>query len=149
MAYTPPFNTPFSTSAAFSLARYETIREDLERILKRNRPLVRVDRTLAGAEEDSVRREQKREWDVSKWLESGVDSMIDQKGISYGSYLRLRVELLTDALGQLVIANSDWDPLSDESRAIGVLVREWRYSEFSYYQDEDRDQESGGRPTFH
>lgn len=138
-----------NTSAALSLARYETIREDLERILKHNRMIDRVDRILAGTEEDVARHEKKREWDVSKWLESDLDSMIDQKGISYGSYLRLRVELLTNDLSRLVIANSDWDPLSDESRAIGVLVRRWRDSEFSYYEDKGSDQVSGGRSTFH
>jgi patatin-related protein len=134
-----------NSAAALLLARYETIREDLQRVLERNQLLDRVDRILCGTDDDIARREKAGGWDVNQWLESDLDDMIGRKGLAYGSYLRLRVELLTDELAGLVIGNSDWDPLSDESRAMGVLVRTWRDDRYCYYKDP----EDSEKDTFH
>lgn len=126
-----PPNPVENVAAAFSLARYETIREDLQRVLARNRLISRVESIVSEREQDVKYRagsEPVRSEDFATW---DLEDMIKAEGVAYGGYHRLKLGALTDELAELIARVSGFDPQSDESVAIRYFVREWRKK---YYQ---------------
>jgi patatin-related protein len=95
-----------SLNAAVTLHRYETIREDLQRILERNRLIERVREVVSRVEED-----------VKKWQASGMprasrgagqdyarrtlEDEIHERGPGYAGYHRLKVRAVTDELAAI------------------------------------------------
>jgi patatin-related protein len=121
---------------ALNLARYETIREDLEEIIRRNRLIERVDRILKGTWDDIRNSASKKSPDsVDAWLGKSLDAMIDREGIAYGGYLRLRVAQLTDDLAEIIACQAGFDTRSDLFQAVRYLVRAWRDLRYDYYPD--------------
>ena len=118
------------TAASMSLPHQETIREDLERLLQRNRLLNRVERILTNTELDvGVYFENQTRPKVDPgidWAKRGLKEMIQQRGPGYGGYHRLKVSILTDELAALLARVAGFDEDSDEFEAIRYLVREWR-----------------------
>jgi patatin-related protein len=120
-----------SLAALVTLPRYETIREDIERVLQQNRLIGRLLRiTNDGKLEDDI-----TSFNNSHQLENNtalsqqdksLDEMIQDKGISYGSYHRLRVSAVTDDLAQLLTCAVNFNVDSAEFLAIRRLLREWR-----------------------
>ena len=136
-----PPNAVENVAAAFSLARYETIREDLQRVLARNRLITRVESIVSEREQDvryGAGAEPVRAKDFEKW---DLEDMIQAQGVAYGGYHRLKLGALTDELAELIARVSDFDPQSDESVAIRYFVREWRKK---YYRP---DINHSGRPN--
>lgn len=116
-----------NVNAALSLARYETIREDLERILDRNRLIERVERILSGIEEDAkIAKRAVPGFAASTYGSDGLAKSIEMHGASYGGYHRLKVAELTDQLSEMIARVGAFDPDSDQFRAIRYLVRLWR-----------------------
>lgn len=128
-----------NTVGAFTLARYETIREDLERVVARNRLIERVNTLVEGLEEDVRIGEfggyKTRETYASLYL----DDIIDEPGmgIPYGGYHRLKVGAVTDDLARMVTCAADLDPDSDDFLAIRHLVRAWRNEHFERHRSDD------------
>lgn len=120
-----------SLAALVTLPRYETIREDIERVLQHNRLIGRLLR---------ITNDWKLESDISSFndfhqlennttisqQDKSLDDMIREKGISYGSYHRLRVSAITDDLAQLLTCAVNFNVDSAEFLAIRRLLREWR-----------------------
>jgi patatin-related protein len=124
----PPAATPSAietTLKGVSLARYETIRSDIARLVERNRLIDRV-RTLGlGVLEDLGR--------AAVALPEGDDlrALIAAHGPAYGGYHRLRVATLTDELAGTIADQARVAPASDIRRALRWVVRAWRNTQFA------------------
>jgi patatin-related protein len=115
---------------ALSLARYETIREDLQRILAQNRLIRRVEYYISRLEQDF-------EWgrDSLRPTESFSANDLRQRiralGPSYGGYHRLKVSAVTDDIATWITRASGFDLDSDQFLAIHYLTLAWRVNNFS------------------
>jgi patatin-related protein len=118
------------------LPREETIRQDLQAILDRNRTIERIDRVLRGVVEDVFpeggRSESRQRVSGDDWGELGIAAGIEQYGRGYGGYQRLKVATVTDDLTSLVASLAGFDQDSDELLAMRYLVRRWRDDSFEY-----------------
>jgi len=131
-----------AAAALSSLPRYETIVQDLNRLLERNRLVERVENIMRGMEQDiiygSIQRHTRDEFlkllqdpeKLKEWLKS--------KGSSWGSYLRLRVAEVTDDLTLLVARAAGFSEESDEFLAIRYLVRQWRQSHYNPHMEDGK-----------
>jgi patatin-related protein len=137
-------------AALTDLPTYETIREDLQRVLERNRLVARVNRITSNIENDIAR------YDASggrqrvsarpklrpdEWRQLDLSEMIDDFGIYYLPYRRLRVSDATDQMTQLVAHIANFDAESDQFTALRCLISAWRDRTYVDYHAED------GRPT--
>ncbi|MDX6695136.1 MAG: hypothetical protein QOF02_2739 [Blastocatellia bacterium] len=134
-----------------ALPRYQFIRDDLQRLLNRNRLLERVNRILQGVERDEVerfkyeRRKKKRQAEAERlgltieeeekvqpplssyqFAQKKMKEMIVLMGSSWGGYQRLRVSETTDDLTRIITRAAGLDEESDEFMAIRYLARVWR-----------------------
>ncbi len=130
-------------AAVLTLPRYETIREDLQRILQRNAMVERVLRITRGIEDDvnavkGTRVESKKGID---WAHQDLKEMIRQKGIGYGGYQRLKVGAVTDELAELIVRASGLDENSDHLLAIRYLIRAWRSKHYTVYYAKNKPKE--------
>lgn len=135
-------------AAAVLLPRYETIREDLEQILQRNRALRQLRRILlaAGKRTASYRtrflqplKGLEKELRAETWIRSGLREMEEEYGVSYVLYHQLRVELVLDNLARLAarvgqLEEGDW------VRAIRALIQVWKEASYAIERGE-------GKPT--
>jgi patatin-related protein len=114
-------------AATVGLPRYETIREDLERVMARNRLTERV-RIITQALEEDVPAEAERMGiqDAGDWSKLYLKDMVKQYGIAYGGYHRLRVAAATDWLAKVVSRAAGLGEASDLVLATRQLVRVWR-----------------------
>lgn len=125
-------------SAALFLPRQETIREDLQRVLKRNRLIHRVESILSGLEQDvAVTTADVEPMHDPNFGQYDLASMIRKFGLGYGSYHRLKIAALTDHISQVMASLAGFDPDSDEFLAVRYLVRAWRDEKYVAYKAED------------
>jgi patatin-related protein len=118
-------NALTNTLKVVTLARYETIRADIERLTDRNRLLERV-RTLGlGVVEDIAHRPPEEPQD------DDLQDITEKYGPAYGGYHRLRVATLTDSLADTLADHAGVAPSSDLRRAIRMVVRAWRSDKFA------------------
>jgi patatin-related protein len=120
-----------ASAALSSLPRYETIVEDLTRLLERNLLIERLDHIMRGMERDLIDMPPKEPLTRKELLEKLKDrekalEWIKSKGAPWGSYQRLRVAVVTDDLTLLVARAAGFSEESDEFLAIRYLVRHWR-----------------------
>lgn len=143
-------------SALLTLPRYETIREDLERVKERNRLIARVNAITSGVDrdEEAVRMQVSSKApanDFESWKELGalaplptgnlwskeylldenvgeldLADMIKRKGRAYAAYHRLRISSVTDQLAKLIARVAGFDEDSDYFIIIRSMVRGWR-----------------------
>ena len=123
----------------------ETIREDLEAVLVRNRRIERVERIVRQAEhyiatrkEDPFERIDVIDGAVPKWRERDMSDMVNYYGLSFLGYRRLRVMTATDDIADRLAVWWDIDRRSDRLYALRALARAWR--EGTYYEDRPKDQ---------
>lgn len=134
-------NVVENVSAALSLARHETIRGDLERVLERNRLVDRVNRIIRGIDEDlasrdeSDRRAERPPHDSRLYPGLDLGDMITLHGIAYGGYHRLKVSALTDEIAEYVSRVAGFNEKSDEFQAVRQIVGAWRSKRYSPYRD--------------
>jgi patatin-related protein len=143
-------------SALLTLPRYETIREDLERVKERNRLIDRVNSIIAGVDRDEnavdlQMRGKAPANEYESWKEFGalaplpsgnlwgredlkdehmgeldLADMIKRKGRAYAAYHRLRISAVTDQLAKLIARVAGFDENSDYFLIVRSLVRAWR-----------------------
>jgi patatin-related protein len=140
-------------SAVLTLPRYETIREDLERVKERNRLIDRVNSIIAGVDRDADAVTSKMQIPANEYeswkalgalaLPSGtawgeeflpdkelgdldLADMIKRKGRAYAAYHRLRISAVTDQLAKLIARVAGFDENSDYFIVIRSMVRAWR-----------------------
>ncbi|HEY0385722.1 MAG TPA: patatin-like protein, partial [Pyrinomonadaceae bacterium] len=132
-----------------TLPRYQFIRDDLQRLLERNRLIERVNRILKGVERDEVERMRKHslargadlvhqdqaEAPLSSYEfgQKTIGEMIERMGSAWGGYQRLRVAETTDELVMMIGRAAGFDEQSDEYMAIRYLVRTWRFENYDAY----------------
>jgi predicted acylesterase/phospholipase RssA len=156
-------------SALLTLPRYETIREDLERVKERNRLIDRLKAITTGVDRDEsrVKQEMSREIpanDYDAWKKFGtlaplpsgnvwsedyfydaqlgnldLADMIKRKGRAYAAYHRLRISAVTDGLAKLIARVAGFDENSDYFIVIRSMVRCWRVLTYVEHRDPDGD----------
>lgn len=152
-------------AALVSLPRYETIREDLQRVKDRNRLIERVNAITEGVDRDYFKvkpPDKKRggEDHIKQWMSLGaladlpederwakpivldkdlvqfdLADMIKRKGRGYSAYQRLRISSVTDELAKLIARVGDFDENSDYFIIIRSFIRAWRVR--TYYEHRD------------
>lgn len=125
-------------AALFDLPTYETIREDLERVIQRNRLINRVNRITAAIEKDLDQSGLQRPSLLSReWKTFDLADMVNRFGIYYLPYRRLRIAAASDELAKLVARIAGLDENSAHFFAIRVLIRAWRELNYSDYHTPD------------
>jgi patatin-related protein len=139
-------------NALVGIPLYETIREDLQVILQRNRRIERVERIVRLGEEDVERLLRERSegrFDrvrlddagcVRDWRTLWLDAMVNYYGEAYLPYQRLRVYAGTDWQAEQMAGAWGVDPESDSQYALRALARRWRERHFA-----DQAKGAGGR----
>jgi patatin-related protein len=140
--------------ALLDLPTYETIREDLQKVLQRNLLIDRVQSITSGIEKDvnellpaQLRERLKTFRELDKpagetpvpeepmWAQRNLTAMVKEKGRSFLSYRKLRISAVTNEIAQLLARLLNFDADSDQLLAIRCLVRAWR--ETNYFDDRD------------
>jgi patatin-related protein len=145
-ASSPPNALQNAGAALVTIPGYETIREDLQRVLARNRLVERVGRVTSGAETDlghwsdaTADRESAladhSEPHTAAFADEDLRSMIARFGVAYGGYHRLKVAEQTDRIAEWFAAAAGLDPASDHVHAVRYLVRAWRDAHYTHYFD--------------
>ncbi len=126
-----------AAAALTRLPRYETIREDLQRILDRNRTIDR----LHGVTDDVIRviEEANRLGKIETfipisgavWAKQDLSDSLKRYGPAYGGYHSLKVSATTDDIAELVTRVAGFAEHSDEFLGIRLLVRSWRVQIFT------------------
>jgi patatin-related protein len=119
-----------SLAALLVLPRYETIREDLERVIHRNLEIERVDRIVADVRDRISAPTWKAQPDA--WIHSKPDA----HGSGYATYERLKVSSVTDELANLLTAAYGIDPNGAFGRAVRTLAGAWRDLEYPHTADQ-------------
>ncbi|WPB55533.1 patatin-like protein [Xylophilus sp. GOD-11R] len=124
-----------SLAAVLSIPRYESIREDLQAVLARNRRIERVERVvrlgeLAVNPNDPFSIRLNAEKKVPEWSGLTLSQMVDYYGSAFIPYQRLRISSATDRLADRLGRRRGIDADSDEQYALRALVRVWRESVF-------------------
>ena len=143
-------NKPDAIENAFAalstIPRYETIREDLEAVLARNRRIERVERIVRQVEADierspadPFRRIKLIDGKVPDWTSLDLSRMIDYYGVAFLPYQRLRLASVTDDIAERLAVWWDIDRRSDRFYALKAMARAWR--EGKYYENESEKQE--------
>jgi patatin-related protein len=116
------------SAALLSLPRYETIREDLQRVRDHNRLVERVQSILTSVDKDKkigTPRKTKSFTD-DEWSKLDLAQVVTEKGIGYVAYHRLDISSVSDDLAKLVTRVAGFDEESDHFMIIRSLVGEWR-----------------------
>lgn len=115
-------------AALLSLPRYETIREDLQRVRDHNRLVDRVNSILNNVDEDKKigKPDPKETFNDDEWSKLDLADVVKAKGIGYVAYHRLDISSVSDELAQLVTRVAGFDEESDHFMIIRSLVGEWR-----------------------
>ena len=125
------------TSALVSLPRYETIRQDLHEVERRNERVSHVRQTLDSLEADvqaagpRYRPSHLQSTDGEDWAKKSLRDMIAAKGVSYGGYHRLKVSLLTQEVAEILTAAAGRRPDSPFAAAFHAIVNKWTKESYS------------------
>jgi patatin-related protein len=113
--------------AGATLARYETIREDVDRVLARNRLIERVDRFLDELDSDVQAWAKKLSGDPEKnLLTLDLAQRFAIFGPAYGGYHRLKVAATTDDFTSWAARAAGFEIGSGPWIAIRYLIKAWR-----------------------
>jgi patatin-related protein len=118
-------------AALLTLPRVETIREDIERLLERNRDLARlsdVARSVDIALRDEATLTPFPPGDV--WRTMSAREWMNQVGVQYAAYYRLHVASVLDDLARTITRAAGFDEESDEEAAIRCYVQAWANDRF-------------------
>jgi len=141
----PPDVLQNATASLSAIPSYETIREDLERLLERNKLIERVSRLITGAENDVFEfltifgnTHTNPLTSGAEWESKGLEDIVRWKGQTVLPYYRLRIAELTDDLAKLVARMIGVSEESEYFQTIRTLVRIWREERFSNYKGEKK-----------
>jgi patatin-related protein len=130
-------------AALNTIPQYETIREDLEAVLTRNRRVERVERIVRQGEADIEMREDnpfKRinllDGKVPDWTSRDMGDMIEYYGVAFLPYRRLRMMTVTDDIAERLAVWWGIDRGSDRLYALKALARVWREAKYYEYKNQ-------------
>ncbi|NTW70146.1 MAG: patatin-like protein [Chlorobiaceae bacterium] len=142
--------------ALLKLPRYETIREDLEKIFERNRLIERVDRMIKNLERDKTVFDENngsyQKWQPAyssepeplwassnlsdeEWGRLDLTEMTMRKGPGYVAYHRLEIAVVTDDFSRLLTRVAGFDEETDYSLVFRYLLRAWREMNYCEYRE--------------
>jgi patatin-related protein len=104
-----------SLDALIELPRYETIRQDLEALLRWNVNVARIKRVMAYVEQIAVQQ-----------IGDGDTTMLDTNSVPFRAYIRLRLSAVTDAVANRIARALNLDEKSGDADSIRVLAGVWR-----------------------
>ena len=113
------------TAALLTLPRYETIRDDLQDIIERNK-LFRQIADLTAKVDADVRSKPASNTAGTVYEQTPLYELVKTHGVFYGTYHRLKVEEVTAHLASTIAFALDFDPQSDEREAIRLILKAWR-----------------------
>ena len=116
------------SAALLSLPRYETIREDLQRVREHNLLVERVTTILNNINDDITDdpKWESKGFTDDEWRKMELSEVVKDKGIGYVAYHRLDVHSVSNDLAQLVTRVAGFDEESDYFMIIRSLVGAWR-----------------------
>ena len=121
-------------AALLDLPAYETIREDLQRLIQRNKLINRINRITAAVDQDLDQSGKQRPTLRSgEWETLDLAGMITKFGVYYLPYRRLRIAAVTDALAYLVARILDIEEDSAGFFAIRFVIQAWREQMYPDY----------------
>ena len=121
-------------AALLDLPAYETIREDLQRLIQRNTLINRINRITSGVDKDlELSGESRPRLNSGEWETLDLAEMVEKFGVYYLPYRRLRIAAVTDALAYLVARILDLEEESAQFFAVRVLIRAWREKAYPDY----------------
>lgn len=132
-------------AALAGIPRLETIREDLQGLLARNREIARVRDAIArmsippGRVNFLVNPMPTQEWEALT-LEQTV--AVGDWGPSYAIYHRLKVDAVADWVAHVVARASGFDSQSDHALAVRYLAEGWNASHYDERGEEGRETEN-------
>ena len=116
-----------------TIPQYETIREDLEAVLARNRRIERVERIVRQVEADIETRKTDPferlkliDGEVPAWSSLDLGAMINYYGLAFLAYHRLRISAVTDDIAERLAICWDVNSGSDRFYALKAMARVWR-----------------------
>jgi patatin-related protein len=138
-----------------SLPRTETIREDVQRILDRNRQIQRINGVLNPLQRDLAARGGSEVGPLTKgrfasrFLDRGdKPGLVEDYGAGYGGYQRLRVGVTTEDLAELISRVAGLKEDSDEVLGVRYVVRAWRDRHYSHFARDPQGQLIEGKEPF-
>jgi len=127
-------------AALLELPMYETIREDLQRLMDRNDLITRVNQITDAIEQDlEDARLQRPTLRPGEWESLDLAGMVQRFGIYYLPYRRLRIEAATDELARSVAKMLRVDEDSANFVAVRALIQVWRDKEYKDKNEEKHD----------
>src|SRR5262249_40241755 len=127
-------------AALIDLPAYETIREDLERLIQRNVLIKRLNRITIAVDRDhdhAAAANKRPDMKAGEWETLDLAQMVDKFGIYYLPYRRLRIAAVTDALAKLIARILRMEEDSATFFAVRVLIRAWREKHYPDYHRTD------------
>lgn len=137
-------------AALLDLPTYETIREDLQRVMDRNELIKRVNRITTAIERDL---DNQTKWsrpvlETGEWATLDLAGLVSKFGVYYLPYRRLRISSTTDHLAKLVARFLDLNPESAQFTAVRHLIHAWREQTYpDYHPAEETKEEHAATPT--
>ncbi len=133
-----------------SIPSYETIREDLERLLERNSLIERITELIKKSEKDVFEylmqnpdKKYNLPYKGEVWEVMGLEDIVRWKGLAVLPYYRLRIADLTDEIARLVAQSNAIEEKSENFLIIRDFVKAWRSTYYSFYQStKDADQKT-------
>jgi patatin-related protein len=116
-----------TVSAAVSLPRQQTIREDLDLVRRRNTELMRLKDALSVVDRAIVA-DPLRGLPVygrSAWLATPLQKLVQDRGLQWAAYHRLHVDQVLDDLAELVTRHLAFDSGSGGAAAVRALAQVW------------------------
>ena len=125
-------------AALVGLPRYETIREDLERLDERNELIRHINEVLRDRDRDVEHRkvEGPTEEEHARWRDSDLKRMIRDHGVAYGAYHRMKVAALMNELAELLVRVAGIREQSTRYKAVCYLVEQWKNHHYTTYLTE-------------
>lgn len=133
-----------AVDALTRIPQYETIREDLEAVLKRNRRIERVERIVRRVELDVETLKEEpfarvlldQDGQVPDWSALDLGDMIRYYGAAFLPYRRLRLVTVSDDLADRLAMRWGVDRHADLQYAMRALVRAWREAHYFEHKEE-------------
>lgn len=131
--------------AVASLPRVETIRAEVDELNRRNRVITRASILTDGLEEDwgegrqQDGRPRPRQLPAALWALAELKDMVEEYGVAYGGYHRLKVSGLTDWLASCCAGPTPPSRALSGSERLRRLIAAWREWAFvRYYNAQER-----------
>jgi patatin-related protein len=140
-------------AAIFSIPQDQTIREDIDAVLARNRRVERVEQLVRQVQADVEAHDADpfariildNGGQLPIWRELGMRDMITYYGAAFLPYRRLRMMTVTDDIADRLAVWWDIDRNSDRLYALRAMVRVWR--EAGYRENPNPDPNAPPQPT--